>query len=581
MLYKLTGHRNSKRLHNTFQKLSRSFDNYIQCYNSSPIAYLTLNEQGVIKQANPSATHLLTGSNEVLLDEKLETFIHSSDQDDYHFFIKDLLDNKNDSIVTVKLVNRGIEYRQPECSGFRLIDCSRSLCKHQNPLLYIVLRGVVNRNIKNGVEFYLSIQNVSESLRNQEIITCLNQKLEEKVFQQNAKLVQNNLDLTKKITELTQSKKQLAEREAKLNSIFDASMEGIVTFAQSGLIVSTNMAVETYFGYSQQELLNRPFNILIASLQINKPFQTLIHQLITKDPTVLINQIYEVNGIRKDGSTLPLEVSIVKYSIDGALYFTGILRDISLRKQQEQKEQTHLTELAHVARLCLIDEMGSGIAHEINQPLTAIANYSQACLRLMHVEKPDFTQLSDILLKIHQQSLSLGQIIHRIKNLVSYQAAIRTNTNINMLIQEVVSLCMLDFNRNNIHICLNLLEDMPEIMIDNVQIEQVLLHLIRNSIDALKNSKNQRQLLIQSCIRNLNQVEVSVQDNGSGVDEGEKNTILNTFFTTKIMGLGLGLSISKSIVESHQGILDFTSKTNEGTTFYFLLPIKTVSHVSR
>ena len=108
MLYKLTGHRNSKRLHNTFQKLSRSFDNYIQCYNSSPIAYLTLNEQGVIKQANPSATHLLTGSNEVLLDEKLETFIHSSDQDDYHFFIKDLLDNKNDSIVTVKLVNRGI-----------------------------------------------------------------------------------------------------------------------------------------------------------------------------------------------------------------------------------------------------------------------------------------------------------------------------------------------------------------------------------------------------------------------------------------------------------------------------------------
>ena len=93
-------------------------------------------------------------------------------------------------------------------------------------------------------------------------------------------------------------------------------------------------------------------------------------------------------------------------------------------------------------------------------------------------------------------------------------------------------------------------------MIDNVQIEQVLLHLIRNSIDALKNSKNQRQLLIQSCIRNFNQVEVSVQDNGSGVDEGEKNTILNTFFTTKIMGLGLGLSISKSIVESHQGILE-------------------------
>jgi len=140
---------------------------------------------------------------------------------------------------------------------------------------------------------------------------------------------------------------------------------------------------------------------------------------------------------------------------------------------------------------------------------------------------------------------------------------------------------MIDFNRNNIYICLDLLEDMPDIMIDNVQIEQVLLHLIRNSIDALKNSKNQRQLLIQSCIRNLNQVEVSVQDNGSGVHESEKNTILNTFFTTKVMGMGVSLSICKSIVESHQGSLDFISKTNEGTTFYFLLPIETLSNVSQ
>ncbi len=581
MLNKFTAQKNSKTLknkmlQNTYQELGKPLDNYVHIYNSSPIAYLTLDEQGLIKQANSSANRLLSRANEVLLNKKLEQFIHSSDLDNYHFFIKDLLDNKNNSRVTVKLLSQDIGYRPHECSGFKLIGCSRPLCKHQDPLLYVTLQGVVQRNVKNDIELYLTLQNVSEYLRNEEIISCLNKKLEEKVFQQTDRLVQNNLDLTKKITELKQSKQQLAEREAKLNAIFDATIEGIVTFDQSGLIVSTNIAVTTHFGYSQPELIGCPFNLLISPLQGNEQFETLINQLISKHRSVLINQTYEVDGIRKDRSILPLEVSIVEYSIDGALYFTSILRDISLRKQQELKEKAQLTKLAHVTRLCLIDEMGSGIAHEINQPLTAIANYSQACLRLMTVEKPDFTQLSDILLKTHQQALSLGHIIHRIKNLVSYQEAIRSNTNINTLIQDMVSLCRVDLNNNNINLCLDLQEDMPQLMIDTVQIEQVLLHLIRNSIDALKDTKKQRQLLIQSAIRNLNHIEVRVQDNGSGIHEAKKESILNTFFTTKIMSMGMGLSISKSIVESHQGILDFITKTNEGSTFYFLLPIENV-----
>jgi C4-dicarboxylate-specific signal transduction histidine kinase len=313
----------------------------------------------------------------------------------------------------------------------------------------------------------------------------------------------------------------------------------------------------------------------MAPSQRRKQGHDVKSYLQAKVPSI-VGLIREIDGMCKDGSVVPLDISLVEFSIDGASYFTGIVRDVSLRKHQEQQEKEHLEELAHVTRVALMGEMGSGIAHEVNQPLTAITNYTQACLRFIGAENPDLAQLGDILFKIHQQALKAGQIIHRMKNFVSPRNVYRINADINTLVEDAVSLSATEFKQSKIRLELDLENNIPEVTVDIVQIEQVLLNLIRNSIDALKDmpQKIQRQILIQTSLKNLNEIEVKVNDNGSGIDDAQKEKILTPFFTTKSTGMGMGLSISRSIIEAHQGIFEFKSKPEEGTTFYFTLPVK-------
>jgi PAS domain S-box-containing protein len=425
------------------------------------------------------------------------------------------------------------------------------------------------------MQICLSIQNVTEYKHTQETISCLNEKLEQKILEQTSSLIQSNQDLTQKIEELKHSKRQLREREAKLNAIFNASIEGIITIDTSGAILSTNTAVATIFGYSEEELIGCSFNKLMSPSQSKKQGGDLKKYLQAKIPGV-IGLVREIEGMRKDGCVVPLDISLVEFSIDGANYFTGIVRDVSLRKQQEQLERERLDELAHVTRLCLMGEMGSGIAHEVNQPLTAIANYTQACLRFIGVENPDLDQLGEILFKIHQQALKAGQIIHRMKDFVSARKIYRSDTDINALVEDAASLCASDFKQNNIRLKLDLAKNLPDVTIDNVQIEQVMINLIRNSVDVLKkpSQKTLRQLSIQTQLNSNSDIEIRVKDNGSGIDEAQQQKILTPFYTTKADGMGMGLSISRSIIEAHAGVLRFNSKPQKGTTFYFTLPVK-------
>jgi PAS domain S-box-containing protein len=561
-----------KRAH---QELGESRDDFARIYNLSPVAYLTLNEQGLIKKANMAAAQLLDCPTEVLVNKKLGKYIHPSDQDNYYFFLHDMVMEKNNKILNAMLAIENKAHIRSECPGFTLLGCSRSFCPQNNPCTYAELRGVANKDNKNDILIYLSIQDITEYKHTQETISCLNAKLEQKIVEQTSALIASNLDLTKRVKELKDSKRQLWEREAKLNAIFNASIEGIITIDSSGIIQSINAAVETIFGYSEKELIGCSYNKLMSPSQSKKQGHDLRSYLQTKVPNV-IGLIREIEGLRKDGSLVPLDISLVEFSIDGKTFYTGIVRDISLRKHQEQQEKKHLEELAHVARLCLVGEMGSGIAHEVNQPLTAIANYTQACLRFIGVENPDLDQLGEILFKIHQQSLKAGQIIHRMKDFVSSRKIYRSYTNINTLVEDAVSLCHSDIKQNNISLDLDLAKNIPDINIDDVQIEQVLLNLLRNSIDTLKDMPQnpQRQILIQTHMKNHSQIEVKVNDNGSGIDDAHKEKILTPFFTTKPAGMGMGLSISRSIMEAHGGILTFKSTQEEGTTFYFTLPVK-------
>jgi C4-dicarboxylate-specific signal transduction histidine kinase len=257
-------------------------------------------------------------------------------------------------------------------------------------------------------------------------------------------------------------------------------------------------------------------------------------------------------------------------------YFAHIVRDVSLRKHQEQQDKEHLDELAHVTRLGLMGEMASGIAHEVNQPLTAISTYTQVSLNLINTDNPDLVKLTEILAKTQQQALRAGGIIHRMREFVKSHSKHRSTTDLNDLIHEAVELCIAELKQNNIRLTFELENNLPFIDVDQIQIEQVIINLVRNSIDALKAlpEQQQRQLTIHSHLTPNNAIQVRVKDNGSGLNEEQQQKILTPFFTTKADGMGMGLSISRSIIESHKGTLHFNSIPGKGTTFYFTLPLR-------
>ncbi|MDI1278675.1 ATP-binding protein [Methylobacter sp.] len=260
---------------------------------------------------------------------------------------------------------------------------------------------------------------------------------------------------------------------------------------------------------------------------------------------------------------------------DGSIYgLCGISTDISEQKHREQQDKKHLDELAHVTRLGLMGEMASGIAHEVNQPLTAISSYTQVSLNLINTENPDLVKLTEILSKTQQQALRAGRIIHRMREFVKSHSKHRSSADVNALIHEAVGLCIAELKQNDIKLKFELENNLPPVYVDHIQIELVIINLIRNSVEALQNlsAKQQRQLTVNSRLALNNGVRVEVKDNGPGLDQDQRQKILTPFYTTKADGMGMGLSISRSLIEAHNGTLYCNSRPGKGATFYFTLP---------
>lgn len=557
------------------QELLASQNYYQRIFNSSPIACLTLNSTGIIQETNQAAVRLLGAGINEILNKKFDQFVAATDQGSYCFFIRDILANRSDKVIKLKIdcCNNNIIWH--ECQGVKYCDCSPQTCIQNDSFIYAECHG--SHSVADGGEaiICLSIFNITETAKTHGIIACLNERLEQKVFQQTRALTEINEELTKKIGQLKSYKHQILEREEKLKSIFNAAVEGIITIYISGSIVSINKSVESIFGYSQDELINCNISKLIPLS--GKKYKAPYHNnMLGIGFSSMIGKIKEVTGVRKDNSTVPLDISMAQFSIDGISYLTCIVRDVSARKLQEQRDQEHLDELAYVTRLGLMGEMASGIAHEVNQPLTAITSYSQVCLNLLQQDNYDQALLRDILYKTNQQALKAGHIIHRMRDFVKGKKLQRSTIDINDLIYDAVGLCESHIKQNSVVMRLQLKKRLPPICADSIQIEQVILNLIRNAVDALSSLPRlmARSLSIQTAINCDNYIEIRVKDSGPGIDVAEQKKILTPFYTTKSDGMGMGLSICRSIVEAHEGVLRFNSQPGKGTTFYFTLPMR-------
>jgi two-component system sensor histidine kinase TtrS len=283
---------------------------------------------------------------------------------------------------------------------------------------------------------------------------------------------------------------------------------------------------------------------------------------------------------RKDGSSFPVEYSTTPIRSDKGKTIGSVVvfRDITARKQAAAKREEHQIQLSHVARLSTLGEISSSIAHELNQPLTAIATNARACVRMLEFNNPATERCADVVEGIAKQAERAGDIIANIRHFSHKEPSLRQASSIRKMINTVLELLQTEIRHNNIQVDLDIATSIDLVIAQAIQIEQVILNLIRNAIDAMKNNQQKAKILtitVSKKTRNTKPelAEIRISDTGVGLNNDLGTQIFDAFISTKSQGLGLGLSISYSIIENHESLLQFDPSLEQGASFYFTLPI--------
>lgn len=361
---------------------------------------------------------------------------------------------------------------------------------------------------------------------------------------------------------------------AELRALFDAAVEGIIIADERGQIEEFNKAAERLFGYSASEVLGRPLNMLMPEPDRSAHDGYMRHYLDTGEARI-IGIGREVLGQRADGSTFPLALSVGE--IEGTRRrFIGLIRDLSAQRAAEEEAVRLQNRLAHVGRFSLMGEMAAGLAHELNQPLSAIVNYSQAGRRLAERPEPDVPSLVGCYEKIAEQAMRAGHIIDKLRDFLRKDDVTKTQLDLNEVVRATLNLIEADARAEGIPIQMELAEELAPINGDSVQLQQVLLNLTRNAVDAMRDSPNKDEgIVIRTARHGDDGVQVSVLDHGPGVSPQIAKSIFLPFVTTKRDGLGVGLAISRTIIGAHEGELFCRRNPMGGAIFGFNLPAAT------
>ena len=482
-----------------------------------------------------------------------------------------------------------------------------------------------------------------------------------------------------------------AVAQTRLNALLDAAVDAMVLIDERGHITRFNASAQRVFGYAEEEVLGRNVSMLMPQPYRREHDGYLARYRSTHDPRI-IGIGREVVAQRKDGSTFPIDLSVGEFDAEGEHGFVGILRDITQRRQQEERlrlifekapsailitdprgritsanatacdllrygekdlqelrqsdlllegaernnaidRMRHCLEkgdscrfdahyrrkdgtvfpalsqvavahdadghpllviseivdrsalfdatreaedlrsrLAHVGRVGTLGEMVSGIAHEVNQPLTAIATYASACRRMVQSGKATPEELADALDTINQQSQRAGEVIRGLRNMLRKRDQVREPLDCNQLVRDVVRITDFELKQGGFRLTQSLAATLPRVIGDGVQIQQVVLNLIRNAFDAMANEATGEVVDVATDSAG-DFVNILVADRGPGISPAVAERLFEPFFTTKAQGIGLGLSICKSIITAHNGTLQYSTNAWGGTTFQVRLPV--------
>jgi two-component system, LuxR family, sensor kinase FixL len=382
--------------------------------------------------------------------------------------------------------------------------------------------------------------------------------------------------VTRDITERVAAEEALKTREAHLRSILETVPDAMIVIDEQARIQFFSAAAERLFGYKDQEVIGENIRILMPD-----PYQTqhdgYMHRYLTTGERRIIGIGRVVVGQSKDGSTFPIELAVGEMRSGGQRYFTGFIRDLTERQKTEARLQELQSELVHMSRFTALGEMASTLAHEINQPLTAIANYLKGSRRILQRMKgQDVSMLEGALNQAAEQALRAGQVIRHLREFVARGESERHIENLPKLVQEASALALVGAREKGVRVTYRFDPDAPLVLADRIQIQQVLLNLIRNAIEAMQDASRREMLIATRSMPQEGLVEISVSDTGTGIEPEVLERLFQPFVTTKKHGMGVGLSICRTIVESHGGKIWIESEVGDGTTFRFTL--RAVSH---
>lgn len=369
---------------------------------------------------------------------------------------------------------------------------------------------------------------------------------------------------------LTGMANDLRAREAHLNSILETVPDAMVVINDAGIVQSFSKAAERLFGYRSLDVLGQNIRMLMPEPYRSQHDSYLERYRRTGEKRIIgIGRV--VVGERKDGTTFPMELSIGEMRSNNIRFFTGFIRDLSERQQTEARLQELQSELIHISRLSALGEMASALAHELNQPLSAIANYLKGSRRLL--ERQQFAEaetICDAIDKAADQSLRAGQIIRRLRDFVARGESEKRVESLRKLVEEASALALVGAKDRGIRVSFRFASDMDLVLADRVQIQQVILNLVRNAIEAMETTERRDLTLITQQIE-PGMLEVVIVDTGTGLAPEILPQLFHPFITTKASGMGVGLSISRSIVEAHGGRIVAEANPGGGTIFRFSL----------
>lgn len=374
------------------------------------------------------------------------------------------------------------------------------------------------------------------------------------------------------ITDRNQAEEALRQSEERYRNLVEHAPDAVFVTHDNQIVYTNDAGVRLLGGSRRTEIVGRDFLDFIHP-DYRPAAQWRTDQIVAENKP---SPLAEFQVVRLNGESADVEMIGMPCVYEGLPAVQRVVRDVSDRKRAQEKAREHLAELAHMMRLRMMGELMSEVSHEINQPLYAISNFAAASLnRLQSPQGGNApSEVTGWLEQIAAQATRAGEIIRRIGRFVRKSPAKLVTADVNEIVKSVIELLSVDGRLDAVDLRLELADDAPPVCVDRIQIEQVLVNLLRNALEAMANNPAaNRQLRVRTERHSSELVEVVVSDNGPGMPPEQIHRLFEPFFTTKSEGMGMGLSISHSIIEAHGGRLEARANPDRGLTFHFTLPI--------